>query len=644
MKLAVLGGVSSGKNSLANALIGDSLLPVTSLAKSINWKLRNSRTDYAEVYYRDAKHEKRNEPGFRERFEDTLFLESQGVVRVDYHINIRSLQFFDIDVYNRRFINSCYTYIDEDLAGELRECDYIIYVVNTVNPFSSPEREDLLSLNSYGFDNIIFAFNKWDMIAKEERDFFKDFLIETAAEFTSLGEEAMFFLISPEGLKAQRQENRELYQTSGFEGLGQYLTARYLDLENNEKSGASPEQYSPSEQMQTVKTQKNDGGYQAMTQNEQDYQHSGTAQAQDSVASQPFWLPVKDVCYFPDTGMAVIGDVVEGRVECLDKVEIVGLSGKKTTTVKKIACDGSLRDSVSEFERAVLLFEDIGENEVKRGDVICTPGTAVVGRKFQARMDDGYEDAFKTALFEEEPLKFHFGLDDIQGKRYNYISGGLYEIELSEPVVLREGFEFCVVKADEPFAWGTIHKIDALSFEERMVNETSSNKNNINTYRGSEDVQWEDVCKMPNEEMRGYIDEDLEAAGITDYVYSEDIDPCIVRDFLECFDINIPLKEKYVFCRLDWDASDPRDVYGYLLTDTALYWRYSDNLFGISLPTIRRSYVSYSVEEGIRYTEFIIETVFEDSYLLWKIEEGENLSVRRKQFDILQEYVDFYGR
>lgn len=246
----VMGMYSSGKSSLINALLGESLLPsgflpVTAVLCQLEYSERKELIVYqkADAYGEvppivltnpDRQTLSRyasidNELGLNckrfgsERIDSgyqrlvirwPLDILKDGVVLVDSPgLN---------DPYNNDYITRSY----------LPAADAVIYVMNALTGYSEEDRKQLLALNEKGMRNIVFAYTYFDQLQKsglEETARTRELLCGSALPHSELGREGIHFLSSIQGMVAKQTANAERYASSGYEEfetyLGEYLLA-----------------------------------------------------------------------------------------------------------------------------------------------------------------------------------------------------------------------------------------------------------------------------------------------------------------------------------------------------------------------------------------------------------------------------------
>lgn len=244
----VMGMYSSGKSSLINALLGESLLPSGFLpATAVLCQLEFSEKKEIIVYQKadvfgdmppivlsnpDRQTLSKyasidNELGLNcKRFGSNRIESSYQKLVIRWPLDILKDGVVLVDSpglndpYNNDYITHNY----------LPAADAVIYVMNALTGYSDEDRKQLLALNEKGMRNIVFACTYFDQVQKsglEEAARTQAFLCSNALRYSDLGKEGIHFLSSIQGMVAKQTANAALYASSGYEGFEDYL-GRYL--------------------------------------------------------------------------------------------------------------------------------------------------------------------------------------------------------------------------------------------------------------------------------------------------------------------------------------------------------------------------------------------------------------------------------
>ncbi len=185
---------------------------------------------------------------------------------------------------------------------------------------------------------------------------------------------------------------------------------------------------------------------------------------------KPFIMPVEDIFSITGRGTVATGRIETGVVKTSDAVEIVGLGEKPRTSVvtgvemfRKILDRGEAGDNVG------LLLRGIDKKDVKRGQVICHPGTITPHKTFEAQIyvlkkDEGGRH---TPFHNKYRPQFFLRTLDITGEvelpeGVEMVMPGdnvRIKVELIYPVAINEGLRFAIREGGRTVGAGQITKI-----------------------------------------------------------------------------------------------------------------------------------------------------------------------------------------
>jgi elongation factor Tu len=133
---------------------------------------------------------------------------------------------------------------------------------------------------------------------------------------------------------------------------------------------------------------------------------------------KPFLMPIEDVMTITGRGTVATGRIERGIVKVGDAVEIIGLGAQKlTSTVTGIEMFRKLLESGEAGDNAGVLLRGIDKSSIRRGMVICKPGTIKPHKKFKAQIyvlskDEGGRH---TPFFNGYRPQFFFRTTDVTG-------------------------------------------------------------------------------------------------------------------------------------------------------------------------------------------------------------------------------------
>ncbi|WP_020569690.1 elongation factor Tu [Neolewinella persica] len=134
----------------------------------------------------------------------------------------------------------------------------------------------------------------------------------------------------------------------------------------------------------------------------------------------PFLMPVEDVFSITGRGTVATGRIERGIVNVGDAVEIIGMQepGKKlTSTITGVEMFRKLLDRGEAGDNAGMLLRGIDKEAIKRGMVICKPGSVKPHTKFKCEVyvlskDEGGRH---TPFFNGYRPQFYFRTTDVTG-------------------------------------------------------------------------------------------------------------------------------------------------------------------------------------------------------------------------------------
>jgi elongation factor Tu len=185
---------------------------------------------------------------------------------------------------------------------------------------------------------------------------------------------------------------------------------------------------------------------------------------------KPFLMPVEDVFSITGRGTVATGRIEAGKISTGDEMQLIGLGseGKKTVCTgvemfRKILNDGQAGDNVG------LLLRGIDKADVKRGMVLCKPGSIKPHTKFKAEIYvlKKEEGGRHTPFHNKYRPQFYLRTLDITGEislpegTEMVMPGDNVSIvvELIYPVALNQGLRFAIREGGRTVGAGQITEI-----------------------------------------------------------------------------------------------------------------------------------------------------------------------------------------
>jgi len=185
---------------------------------------------------------------------------------------------------------------------------------------------------------------------------------------------------------------------------------------------------------------------------------------------KPFLMPIEDVFSIAGRGTVVTGRVETGKIKVGEAVEICGIDEKPTaTTCTGVEMFKKQMEEAQAGDNIGALIRGVARDEVKRGQVLCKPGSVPVGQKFEAEVyvlskDEGGRH---TPFFTNYRPQFYFRTADITGTMMlpegveMVMPGDNVTIgaELIQPVAMHVGLRFAIREGGRTVGSGVVSKL-----------------------------------------------------------------------------------------------------------------------------------------------------------------------------------------
>ncbi len=141
----------------------------------------------------------------------------------------------------------------------------------------------------------------------------------------------------------------------------------------------------------------------------------------ERLVDQPFLMPIEDVFSITGRGTVATGRIERGVINTSDPVEIIGMmkDGEKalTSTVTGVEMFRKILTRGEAGDNAGILLRGIDKEMIKRGMVICKPGSVTPHKKFKCEVyvlskDEGGRH---TPFFNGYRPQFYFRTTDVTG-------------------------------------------------------------------------------------------------------------------------------------------------------------------------------------------------------------------------------------
>lgn len=191
------------------------------------------------------------------------------------------------------------------------------------------------------------------------------------------------------------------------------------------------------------------------------------------LVDQPFLMPVEDVFTITGRGTVATGRIERGVINVGDAVEIIGMmkDGEKplNSTVTGVEMFRKLLDRGEAGDNAGLLLRGIEKTQIKRGMVICKPGSVKPHKKFKCEVYvlSKEEGGRHTPFFNGYRPQFYFRTTDVTGdvklpEGVEMVMPGdnvTLEVALLNTIAMEKGLRFAIREGGRTVGAGQVTEI-----------------------------------------------------------------------------------------------------------------------------------------------------------------------------------------
>ena len=185
---------------------------------------------------------------------------------------------------------------------------------------------------------------------------------------------------------------------------------------------------------------------------------------------QPFLMSVEDVFSITGRGTVGTGRIERGRIKVGEAVEIVGLMEKPlASVVTGVEMFRKLLDEGEAGDNAGLLLRGIEKNQIRRGMVVCKPGTITPHTEFNGEVYvlSKEEGGRHTPFFQKYRPQFYFRTTDVTGEvelpaGTEMIMPGdntSLKVKLIQPIAMEKGLKFAIREGGRTVGAGQVTEI-----------------------------------------------------------------------------------------------------------------------------------------------------------------------------------------
>ena len=306
-------------------------------------------------------------------------------------------------------------YVKNMITGAAQMDGAILVVAATDGPMPQT-REHILLARQVGVPNIVVFMNKVDLVD------------------------------DPEMLELVEMEVRELLSTYGFDGDNAAIVkGSALKALNGDPEGVDQIM----ELMAAVDTE---------------------IPAPVREVDKPFLMPIEDVFTITGRGTVATGRIERGVINVGEQVDIVGLAEEKlTSTCTGVEMFRKLLDRGEAGDNAGLLLRGVDKKALKRGMVICKPGSVKPHTKFKCEVYvlSKEEGGRHKPFFDGYRPQFYFRTTDVTGAiklpaGVEMVMPGdnlALEVELISSIAMEKGLRFAIREGGRTVGAGQVTEI-----------------------------------------------------------------------------------------------------------------------------------------------------------------------------------------
>jgi elongation factor Tu len=185
---------------------------------------------------------------------------------------------------------------------------------------------------------------------------------------------------------------------------------------------------------------------------------------------QPFLMSVEDVFSITGRGTVATGRIERGRIKVGEPIEIVGLmEAPLNSVVTGVEMFRKLLDQGEAGDNAGLLLRGIEKNQVRRGMVLCKPGSITPHTDFKCEVYvlSKEEGGRHTPFFNKYRPQFYFRTTDVTGEvelpaGTEVVMPGdnsTLSVKLIQPIAMEKGLKFAIREGGRTVGAGQVTEI-----------------------------------------------------------------------------------------------------------------------------------------------------------------------------------------
>ena len=186
--------------------------------------------------------------------------------------------------------------------------------------------------------------------------------------------------------------------------------------------------------------------------------------------AKPFLMPIEDVFTITGRGTVATGRIETGVANTGDAVDIIGMGAEKlASTVTGVEMFRKILDRGEAGDNVGILLRGIEKTDIKRGMVICKPGSVAPHAKFEAEVYilKKEEGGRHTPFHNKYRPQFYIRTTDVTGEIFlpagtDMVMPGdnlTITVELIAGVAMNEGLRFAIREGGRTVGAGQITKL-----------------------------------------------------------------------------------------------------------------------------------------------------------------------------------------
>ena len=185
---------------------------------------------------------------------------------------------------------------------------------------------------------------------------------------------------------------------------------------------------------------------------------------------KPFLMPIEDVFTITGRGTVATGRIETGVAKTGEGVDIIGMGEKKlTSTITGVEMFRKILDRGEAGDNVGLLLRGIEKTQIKRGMVICKPGSVTPHAKFKAEVYilSKEEGGRHTPFHNNYRPQFYVRTTDVTGtitlpEGVEMVMPGdnvTITVDLLQPIALNQGLRFAIREGGRTVGAGQVTEI-----------------------------------------------------------------------------------------------------------------------------------------------------------------------------------------